>query len=252
MSLVMAIKKTIDYAAKFKNKISEEEIYQRLISKKIYSIKEIKNVLKKFEVTAIDSNKWKIKKEKKAKDLGKWIEKNFKDILLMGISGSVASGYPKKNDDIDLIIITKNNKLWITRLKLRWKIFFNKIPHRKYNQKENKDEFCFNLWLDESGLKFPKRRQKLQSAMDLIMMKPIFDKNNIYQKFILENEWAKKYVATGYNEKISNFQLSVSSKSVGSYLDQLINKMFFWPQYWYMKKKVINEKINYHQAFFYK
>lgn len=254
MSLEKAIKETIDYAAKFKSQINEEEIYQRLISDKIYSKKEFKNALKKFEVKSLNKNKWKFEKEKKAKFFGKLVEKNFKDILLIGISGSVASGHPKKNDDIDLIIITKANKLWITRLKLRWKIFCKKIPHRKYNQKEKQNEFCFNLWLDDLNLKLPKERQNLQSAMDLIMMTPIFYKKMIYQKFILDNKWAAKYVATGYNQKISNFQHLIFKKKNNrtNKLDEIINKLFFWPQYWYMKKKMTNEKINYHQAFFYK
>ena len=251
MELLKAIKKTIGYAKNFDCSINREQICQRLISKKVYKLEEIRKELKNFKKNN-NKNKWLTIKEKKAKDLSKLIKNKFKDILFLGVSGSVAAEYPKEDDDIDMMLITRKNKLWLTRFKLRWFIFINKIPHRKYNQKENKDEFCFNLWLDEANLKLPQNRQNLRSAVDLILLKPLINKQKTYEKFILANDWAKKYVATGYSRKISNFQFLISNKNKSNYLDQLINKLFFWPQYWYMKKKITNEKINYYQAFFHK
>ena len=251
MGLKEDIQRTIGYAKKFGCPINEKEICERLISKKIYDLKEIKKELKNFKIDN-NKNKWVKIKIKKAQDLAKLLGESFKNIKMIGITGSVAAGYPKKNDDIDLMIITKKNKLWITRFKLRWFIFMNKIPHRKYDQKENKDEFCFNFWLDNNNLLLPKKRQNLRSAMDLILMKPILNQENTYERFILKNKWAEKYLATGYDRKISNFQFLISNENKDNYLDEIINKLFFWPQYWYMKRKITNEKIDYHQAFFYK
>ena len=92
---------------------------------------------------------------------------------------------------------------------LRIYIWWQKIPHRKFGKLEKKDEFCFNLWLDENYLEIPKKRQNLKNAIDLIMLKPLINKRNTYKKFILSNVWAKKFVATGYNKKISNFQFLI-------------------------------------------
>lgn len=255
MGLREDIQETIDYAKRFDCPINGEEICERLISKKIYKTEEIKKELRNFTISS-SKNKWEKIKIKKAKEFEKLIKNKFKDILFLGISGSVAAGYPKKNDDIDLMIITKKNKLWLTRFKLRWFIFINRIPHRKYGQKENKNEFCFNLWLDGVGLKLPKNKQNLKNATDLIMLKPLINKQGTYEKFILINNWVKKYLSTGYINILSDCQIvrlsDKTKRKENNYLDQLINKLFFWPQYWYMNKKITNEKISYHQAFFHK
>jgi len=89
--------------------------------------------------------------------------------------------------------------------------------------------------------------------MDLIMLKPILNKKKIYEKFLIENKWAKNYVATGYNKKISNNLRHLTSNSIkNNYWDKLVNWMAFWLQFWYMKKKITTEEVNLHQAFFYK
>lgn len=252
MSLKKAIKKTIDYANKFGSEINSKEIIDRLISKNIYSEKEIKKYIpKEFSKNRI--NLWKRNKLLKAKELSIFLKKSFPNILFLGISGSVASGHPKENDDIDLIIITKKNKLWLTRFKLRIIIFLKRIPHRKYKQKEIKDEFCFNLWLGEDGLKLPKEKQTLQSATDLLMTIPLFDRQNIYQKLLLKNDWAKKYLATGFYRKTKDIRFRKKDLRIRqNKMDEMINKLFFWPQYWYMRKKITEEIVNFHQAFFHK
>ncbi len=252
MTLKKAIQQTIDYAKSFDSEISQQEIVERLISDKIYSEIEIRKNIKKDLLTT-KTNVWKEKKVLKAKKIGLFLKKQFKNILFLGISGSVASGHPKKNDDIDLILITKKNRLWITRFFLRINIFLNKIPHRKYGQKETKDDFCFNLWLDEKALKLPKERQTLQSATDLIMIIPIINKQNTYEKFILQNDWVKKYLATGYSRLVNRSSIiDCRKKEKNNYFNEMINKLFFWPQYWYMRKKITVEMVNLHQAFFYK
>lgn len=252
MSLKEAIKKTIDYAKNFNSEISQQEIIERLISNKVYpEVKIKKNIKKSLLVTKI--NPWKKDKILKTKKLELILKKRFKDILFLGISGSVASGHPKENDDIDLVIITKKNKLWSTRFWLRIFIFLNKIPHRKYGQKEMKDDFCFNFWLDEDNLVLPKERQTLQSATDLIMVIPILNKRKIYEEFLSKNNWVKKYLATGFYKKTKDIRFRKKDfKIKQNKTDEMINKFFFWPQYWYMRKKITVEMINLHQAFFYK
>lgn len=248
MDIFESVERTIEYSRKHGGQLTEKQLFERLIGSKVYLRKEISNV--KFPI----SNKKNIyleKKIEKAMKLTKLIKKNFKDILFLGITGSVAAEYPKKNDDIDFIIVTKADKLWLTRLKLRFFITTNKIPHRKFGKKEKKDDFCFNLWLDEKSLRLRKEKQKLKNAVDLILMKPLINRDKTYEKFVLANSWAKKYVATGYGEKISNFQFLISkNKLKEKKLDKMVNWVVFWPQFLYMKRRMKNEKVGLHEAFF--
>jgi hypothetical protein len=251
MSLKLAIKKTIEYAANFGSHINKNEIKQRLISKNVFEDNKIDKEIAKLNWKN-KKNKWWQRKIVMARNLAKLIETDFKEILFLGVSGSVATGHPKKNDDIDILIITKSDTLWKNRLKLRWWINKNKIPHRKYNSEELKNQFCFNLWLDENCLEIPKNRQNLKNALDLILLYPLLNKNNIYEKFVLTNNWAKKYVATGYTKKVSSIKYQVFSIEKENILKKISNWWYFWPQYIYMKPKIKQEKVNFHQAFFHK
>ena len=262
MSLLESVKKTWKYAKKHGGNLNKEELWERLIGGEIYKKKEVDELLKnnsEIEKEIISNNKNEIVelKIKKARELVKLIELNFEDILFLGITGSVAAGYPKKDDDIDLLIIVRKDKLWINRLKLRWWIAINKIPHRRFGEKEKADEFCFNLWLDESMMSLPKKRHNLKNAVDLILMKPLINKNMTYEKFIKVNDWTKKYVATGYSLKPSVPQLRDTSLDPASWrasrealLDKVINWLVFWPQYWYMRNKIIKERVGLHEAYF--
>jgi hypothetical protein len=252
MKVNLAIKKTIKYAHGFKSYLNKNEISERLISKKIFLKEDIREGIKK--INEVDkTNNWYVEKFKKAKILAQKIDKKFSDILFLGISGSVASSHPKKNDDIDFLVITKNNKLWKTRLFLRWWIWKKQIPHRKYSKKGKKDEFCFNLWLDESSLLLPINKHNLRNAVDLVLLRPLINRNKSYEKFISANDWAKKWVATPYENKIFNFQFLIFKKNQKeNKIDKIMNYLYFWPQYWYMKRKIQDEKIGLHEAFFHR
>ncbi len=252
MSLESAVRKTIEYAHNFQSHINKNEIIKRLISKRIYPKNEIEKEIAKLNWKN-KKNKWGKTKLAKAKKISPLIKNRFKEILFMGISGSVATAHPKKNDDIDMFIITKANTLWKNRLRLRWWIFTNKIPHRKFNQTESKDQFCFNLWLDENYLEIPKTKQKLKNAIDLVSLKPLINNNRTYEKLLIANNWAAKFVATPYKAKMSNIKFLITNeKQKTNKFEQIINYLYFWPQYLYMRPRISKEKVNPYQAFFHR
>lgn len=260
MSLEASIKKTIAYAKKYDCSLTIDDIHQRLISKNQYSKKEIEKKIKnKKELILKNKNIWLPKKLQKTREIAKLIEKKFKEILFLGITGSVAAEYPKRDDDIDLMIITEKNCLWLTRLKLRWFVFAHKISHRKFGQKEKKDQFCFNLWLDEQSLKLSKNKRNLRNAVDLILIKPLINKNKTYEKFLMANDWAKKWVANGYLDRRSSIvdktlcldKLDISLKKGGLFAS-FLNFLVFVPQYLWMWPKIKGEQIDLRRAFFHR
>jgi len=254
MRLETAIKKTIEYASNFKSHINKKEINERLISKKIFSSNEVVEFVNRMGWKD-KRNKWYRIKMKKAINLSKEISEKFKDIIFIGVSGSVASGHPKERDDIDIFIITKDNKLWKNRLKLRWWIFIKQVPHRKRGETEEKNQFCFNLWLDESELKIKKDKQNLKNGVDLILLKSLVNKETAYEKFLLANNWVKKWVATGYARLVDRSSIvdrRYKKNKKSNFLDKITNYLYFWPQYWYMKRKMRGETVGLHQAFFHR
>lgn len=250
--LKTAIKRTIAYGKNFGVGYNIEDVRERLISNEIFKDEEIEKELEKLKIRNYVSRvKRRNKKIDKARKLAEFAGRYFKDILMIGVTGSVAAGYPKKNDDIDLMVITKKDRLWLTRLGLRIFIWINKIPHRKYGGRENEDEFCFNLWLEEEALELPKDRMSLRNAMDSILMMPVLNRQSTYERFMRENGWIKKYLINTYTKVIrhSVLQPSFYNGRKSTFLN-ILNYLFFWPQYWYMKKKIGNGLVDLRRAFF--
>lgn len=248
--LALAIKKTKEYAKRYGQKLNDQQLYIRLVSKDEYKFKEIKG-----KGVENSSEVWWKKKVLKAQELVKKHLIKIEGIKMVGISGSVAAEAAKRDEDIDLMIVVEKDELWWWRLYLRFYIWWQKIPHRHFGKKENKDEFCFNLWLDTDNLKIPKNKRYLKNATDLVLMKVILNKEMTYQKFLEENAWVKKYLATGYEERRIEARdeiLDFRKKEKNNYFKKIINRILFWGQYLYMwskrGKKLKNIEIG--QAFF--
>jgi hypothetical protein len=250
--LNLAIQKTKKYANRYGQKLNDKQLYLRLISKNIYKIKEIKGKgVEKIE------REWWNKKVVLAKKLVDENLANMCGIKMVGITGSVAAEAAKKNEDIDLMIVVERDELWWWRLYLRFYIWWNKIPHRHFGKTERMDEFCFNLWLDTDNLKIPNNKRNLKNANDLVLMKVVLNKEKTYQKFLKENAWVKKYLATGYekrtkiNRKVDE-KINSKKENKSNYVKKIINRILFWGQYLYMwsksGKKLKNIEIG--QAFF--
>jgi len=253
--------RTIKYAKSFGCELSEKQVMERLIGKTPYVIA-IRRLAEKqsrrdHHVVITPRDDTFLKKMKKAQKLVKKLSKKFKNILFIGVTGSVAAGFPKKNDDIDLFIIVKSNTLWITRFWIRIFVALHKIPHRKFGKTEKKDEFCFNMWLDESALEIPKNRQNLRNAVDMVLMKKVYDRENTYFKFLKANGWAKKFVATPYCSKLQEnlpilFKSPSSATAEVSLFDKrgtkTLNFLYFVFQYLYLKLKCRDDLVDLHRA----
>ncbi|MFZ2152682.1 MAG: nucleotidyltransferase domain-containing protein [Microgenomates group bacterium] len=245
-----AINKTREYGRKYGVEYSKRVIKERLISGAVFNEKLINRALEKLRINNYELKiKNKNNKIVKTKEVVKLIEKFFPNILLVGITGSVAAGYPKVDDDIDLMIVTRQNRLWVTRLWLRIFVVLRGIPHRKYGKNEKGDEFCFNLWLEEDVLEIPQKRQNLKNAMDSILMVPVLDRSGIYKKFIRENKWIGRYVATPYSRK-SKVKSKKSKQRNETIFLNFINWLVYWPQKLYMKNKIKNGQVDLKRAFF--
>ena len=177
----------------------------------------------------------------------------FPQIRLVGLSGSISMMNAEEDDDIDLFIITAKNRLFTGRfialvfaqlLGLRrsrdsaTKFFITRESHHfvvpskvkkiSYaSSADHKDKVCLNLFFDESNLKVPKFKQTEFVGHEVLQMKPIVTRDNIYERFLEANEWVFRLfpnatpavipVKTGIQAKITIF--SISDK-----IEQLLKK----------------------------
>ncbi|KKR78200.1 MAG: hypothetical protein UU23_C0002G0027 [Candidatus Curtissbacteria bacterium GW2011_GWA1_40_9] len=179
------------------------------------------------------------------------IIKRVPGVKLVAITGALAMKNSTKNDDIDLLIVTSQNKLWTTRFILNIALFpFKRSPKSK---KQN-NKACLNIFIDESNLTIPD--QNLYIAHEIAQMKPIWDRGNTYQKFIRSNIWVRQYLPNWKPEARGEilarkhiFKLIYYMLHVTCYLLPLekFTKSF---QLSYMRTKITIEKITDTQLFF--
>lgn len=113
----------------------------------------------------------------------------FPPIKLVGLSGTVAMMNARKDDDIDLFIITANNRLWTGRFIALILAQFLSIRRKRGLSKRVKDKVCLNLFFDQKNLSVPGFKKTGYVAHEILQMKPLVNKNQTYEKFIKANKW---------------------------------------------------------------
>lgn len=174
-------------------------------------------------------------------------------IKMIGVTGALAMNNCKENDDIDLMIVTSINSLWLTRILIILLCPVFGIMRRKVKDKKFNNKICFNLFLEENHLEI--QPESLFLAHEIVQAKPIFDKGNIYERFIKENNWVKKFLPNAIQlTRYQDNKITTKSKRVLiCYLASLLSCLdfiLFKFQYLYMKSKITCERVSKYQAFF--
>lgn len=253
-----AVIKTIAYADVFDYPLKEYELWHWLIGQKIDGIffkKELKNVIKKSkEIKKIHGlyllnqkekivilrkkrEKYSAEKKEKAKKIAKLL-KCIPTIKFIGITGAVAMNNADFDDDIDMYIITKENALWTTRL-LTHCILDIMSARRKPNDIKVTNKVCLNMFVDETHIQIPKDERDVYTAHEVLQMKPIYQKEDIYNKFLLENRWVSKFLPNAYPLESRSKKAKIESKRGETIFEKLAKKI----QLSYMKKKRTTEVI---------
>lgn len=250
--LQQAIERTKKYYRSYGTTLSARQISQRLLGKEVFDQKKVEDYcLAKYGMTTKKIHIIYEEKIKKASEVGRQIGR-LPWILMVGVTGSVATEDPKDKDDIDLMIICQNQTMWLTRLVVWGWMVMKGIPHRTYGKNEKKDQFCLNLWLEIGSLLIPKNRVNQRNAIDLLLLKPIINRQKTYERFLEINTWAKKYVATGLAEKIGQVDRRQSEKTKEVRLrTKMVNRVCFWLQRLYMRGKIGHGQVTIATAFFY-
>lgn len=127
------------------------------------------------------------------KKAGKFIKliQVFPYIKMVLVSGSLAMSNAKKESDIDLLIVVKHGRIWITRFFIT--LFFQVIGKRRHNKK-TAGRFCLNHYITNKSLKinFP----SLYNAQTYAHMVPVLEiEKGLYNKLQFENRWITDYLS---------------------------------------------------------
>ncbi len=110
-------------------------------------------------------------------------------LKLVGVSGALAMDNSDENDDIDLVFITAERRLWLTRLLV---VLLFKITGQYRKTGRIEDRFCPNLFISEEAIGSFKRN--LYVAHEVAQMRPVWDRENLYLRFLSANNWVGSFL----------------------------------------------------------
>jgi hypothetical protein len=264
-----AILKVIQYFALFSYPPSLSEIYSYLPKKATQT--SLKKILTKMvnekrlisDISLLDHNEAKytlpqyskflrINKTRRQESIKKFgkvtlfisLLSRFPQIRFIGLSGSVSMQNAKKDDDIDLFIITSSDRLWTGRLiSILIAQIFGK--RRTYHMKQTTNKICLNLFFDENHLLIPRNKQNEFVAHEVLQMKPLINKHNIYNRFLKENKWICHFFP---NTSVPTPSFTHSSPP--SFVSTFIEKIAREIQLFIMKPHITSERIEKGQLWF--
>lgn len=255
MDYKSAVNKTKAYSGYFNFPLTPSETHFWLISPHPVSKSLINKYLLELKPKESKLRKGlKINTDKKVRFAEKLIKyaRFFPSIRLIALTGSVAANNSKTIDDLDLLIITSSNTLWLTRP------FFLFFLSFKFNRRHPGDSpagannlFCPNLWLDSLSLSLPRNQRNIYTAHEVLQIKPIFDRGDTYRAFIHANSWTKHYLTNAYTQLSKSKHKEKNQKNL-SFLLSPLNAIAFFLQYLFMLPKKTTERVSPHFAYFHK
>lgn len=229
-----AILKTLSYYDIFKFPLKAWEIHKYLIGKSSdlkQTEKALKSLIKKGKIKKQKDYYFlfghrglvKSRLEREVVSLShlktaKFISNLFRlipTIKLVGVSGSLSMMGSRKEDDIDLFIITSKNRIWVSRLFL---IILTSLTglRRKRHEKilSANGKICINLILEEESLE--QEKKNIYLAHEVLQMRLLWQKEEIYSDFLHANSWAFKYLPNWRSSIIENRKSKTKSQKYKS------------------------------------
>lgn len=248
VSLPLSLRNTIAYFAKYDYPLTPSELwfwqhgssFSKLKIEKLFTKLRIENWKLRKQREVYSRKKWAI-----AKRMGNQL-KLFPTITAVLVTGALAMNNCPQGDDIDFMIVTYPNTLWITRFFVN--LFLNSL-RRHPGDKNAPNKICPNLWLDIRNLKLEIRN--LRVAHEILQAKVLWDRTGVHAQFLHANSWVKKYLPIAY-KYLSPGPSPVTGEgnARGEVFWKFQNLIFFVIQYLYMKPKMTSERIGPGFAFF--
>ncbi len=121
-------------------------------------------------------------------------------IRTVAVTGSVAYGSAREWDDIDLFIVTKRNRMWISALLTLVLVRLDKLLILRAPQLSH---FCLSYVHDELGFSRESRKNRTNPlfARELLKAKPVAGREE-YRRILEQNEWVSDFYSEPYFEKL--------------------------------------------------
>lgn len=116
------------------------------------------------------------------------------------VCNTVAGGGVKENSDIDVFIVIKKGRLWLSRF---LSTILLSIFRLRRNKKQITDKICLSFYATDDNLDLSKisiAQPDIYLAYWIDNLIPVYDPKNFRRKIVDENKWAKKYLPNAFGD----------------------------------------------------
>ncbi len=174
----------------------------------------------------------------------------------VAVTGSAAVFNADTDDDVDIMIITEAHRLWLLRPLIVFIAFI--YGKRRTWYREEKNSWCFNLWLERSSLAQPAAAHSLYVAYEVCQAKWLIDVSGCKQSFLRQNSWVQRYIPAYYSwcknqpvvYPVAQDAQSLPYWPILAELLSLCNYAAYVVQRGYMARHMTRERVSLHTAFF--
>jgi hypothetical protein len=136
----------------------------------------------------------------------------FGDVLIAAVSGSTSYGSSDTDDDVDVMLVTKNGKLWTTLFKT---LLFLRTRKIVFHSPKNRIEFCFSMVATAQGFKdFLENTKNALVARELLYLKPVKGEG-LLMSVLSGCSWIRRYYPRFKPATNEEPAFDVSTKKLG-------------------------------------
>ena len=121
------------------------------------------------------------------------ILRRFPWVRAVFITGALAAGNAEKEADLDFMVVTRRNRVWLARLGVY--LLFSVLGWKRPREvEEAPDQVCLNMFLAEDELAVPDEEQNLFTAHEVALARPLWARDFLHHRFLGENSWVKNFL----------------------------------------------------------
>jgi len=113
-------------------------------------------------------------------------------IKLIAVCNDLAYFNAPADSDLDLFIITKENRIWLSRF---FSVFIIKLLNLRPTKENKKDKVCLSIFVSEAGLNLENlkiNQEDIHFTYWLEILIPVYDAGGYYEKLRQANNWLAK------------------------------------------------------------
>lgn len=259
LPLQKALADTVAYSQVFGSYPSEQDLQRWLLSPRHFSRQDVRKAAEKLQLLfsaeraslRVRRSKWQeVVRAAQLLGIVPWIQGVW-------LTGSVAAGNISENDDLDFLIVTAPERLWITRVIVLGLTFLvgRRRPRLVDSRSQVANTWCWNMWQEIQSV--PQAfSPSVYTARELVQARLLWVRQGVSPTLLLDAApWVQHYTAHGWSWARASAckrskQVSHTESRWISVIFSGINFLLFRAQLWFMQPHRSHEKVQYDQAWF--